>query len=103
MKMMMTVSLPHHMFNVAAKDGSVMSKFNAAIEAVKPEATYFMSLDGKRSIILIVDLPDASKIPWLCEPWFLAFEADVSIQPVATPEDFAHADFATIAKQWVVA
>src|ERR1700730_5693406 len=32
--------------------------------------------------MLIVDLPDPSKIPALAEPWFLTFEADVEFRVV---------------------
>jgi hypothetical protein len=47
------------------------------LEASKPEAAYFTEQNGQRGTVLIVDLPDPSKIPVLAEPWFLTFQADV--------------------------
>lgn len=96
----MTVKMPHHTFNAAMQDGESEKMLNDCIANAKPEATYFLALDGLRTVIMIVNLESASGIPKLCEPWFLSFEADVEIQPVATPEDFEHADFAGIAAKW---
>ena len=100
MRMILTARIPHHTFNAAMKDGTAVKKLNDIIGSCQPEATYMMSLDGLRTVVLIVDLPDPSQLPSLCEPWFLGFEADVEIQPVATPEDFAKADFDGIASRW---
>jgi hypothetical protein len=36
--------------------------------------------------MLIVDLPDPSKIPALAEPWFLTFEADAEFRVVMSPD-----------------
>ncbi len=44
-----------------------------------------------RSALLFMELKDASQIPAIAEPWFLAFDASVDIQPVMTPEDLRKA------------
>ena len=44
--------------------------------------------------MLIVDLPDPSKIPALAEPWFSGFEADVEFHVVMTPDDLKKAGIA---------
>jgi hypothetical protein len=44
-----------------------------------------------RAGLLILDLKDPSQIPALAEPWFLAFNATVELQPVMTPADLAKA------------
>jgi hypothetical protein len=36
-------------------------------------------------------MQDASEIPTIAEPWFLAFNAAIEIHPVMRPEDLARA------------
>jgi hypothetical protein len=49
---------------------------------------------------MIVDLADPSKIPALAEPWFLSFNADVSIHVVMSPEDLGRSGLEALAKKW---
>ena len=77
MRILLNVKFPHQPFNAAVKNGTAGSKLSLILEAIKPEAVYFTEQNGQRGAMLIVDLPDPSKIPALAEPWFLTFEADV--------------------------
>jgi hypothetical protein len=100
MKILLNVKIPHQKFNAAVKDGSAGAKLNKILDAIKPEAVYFTDQDGCRSAVLVVDLPDASKIPALAEPWFLTFEADVQVRVVMTPEDLKKSGLDEIGKKW---
>ncbi len=100
MRIMMNVKFPHGPFNEAVKKGSIGEKMKRLLEATKPEAAYFTEQNGRRSAVLIVDLPDASKIPALAEPWFLTFEADVEFRIVMTPADLEKSGLDTIGKKW---
>jgi hypothetical protein len=100
MKVLMFVKMPHRQFNAAVKDGSAGSKLNRILEATKPEAVYFTEQHGQRGAVLVVDMPDASKIPALAEPWFLTFEADVEFHVAMTPEDLKKGGLDEIGKRW---
>ena len=49
---------------------------------------------------MIVDVPDASKIPALAEPWFLTFNADVQFHAVMTPADLEKAELDKLGRKW---
>ena len=98
--MLLIATLPHHTFNAAVKDGSVGAKMDKILNAIKPESVHFTEIRGKRTAVMIVDLPDASKITSLAEPWFLTFEADVQLHPVMTPEDLQRGGLDNLGKQW---
>jgi hypothetical protein len=100
MRVLLNVKIPHQQFNAAVKDGTVGSKLAQILEATKPEAAYFTEQDGQRGAVLIVDLPDPSKIPALAEPWFLTFEADVEFRVAMTPEDLKDAGLDALGKAW---
>jgi hypothetical protein len=100
MRVLLKVKLPVEPFNAAVKEGSAGKRIKQILDETKPEAAYFTSFDGHRSGILVVDLPDASRIPSLTEPWFLQFDAECEILPVMTPEDLAKGGLDELGKKW---
>ncbi len=57
------------------------------VEELNVEAAYFYTDDGKRTALMVVDLQDASELPRIAEPWFLAFNASVEFKPTMILED----------------
>jgi hypothetical protein len=100
MRILLNVKIPHQPFNAAVKDGTAGSKLSRILEAIKPEAVYFTEQNGQRGAVLIVDLPDPSKIPALAEPWFLTFQADVEFRVVMSPDDLKQAGLDDLGKKW---
>lgn len=100
MRVLMNVRIPHRQFNAAVKDGSAGAKLNRILEAIKPEAVYFTEQGGQRGAVLVVDMPDASRIPALAEPWFLSFEADVEFRIAMTQEDLKKGGLDEIGRKW---
>ncbi|HEY5042873.1 MAG TPA: panthothenate synthetase [Verrucomicrobiae bacterium] len=98
--MLMIVTIPHNKFNAAVKDGSAGEKIGKILEAIKPESVHFTSICGKRTAVIVVDLPDASKIPALAEPFFLTFDADVQFLPCMTPDDLKRGGLDELGKKW---
>lgn len=101
MRVMMQVTFPHESFNKAVRDETVSTKMKRILGEQKPEAVYFTDHHGRRSAVLFVDLQDASKIPWLAEPWLLTFNADIEVHPVMTPKDLDAAGLEELGKEWV--
>ncbi len=77
--------------NKLARDGRLGATVASILDDLKPEAAYFLAEQGKRTAFLIVDMEDASQIPAVAEPWFLACNASVSFQPVMVAEDLEKA------------
>jgi hypothetical protein len=100
MKVLLNVKMPHGPFNNAVKDGTAGPKLNRILDAIRPEAVYFTEQNGYRGAVLVVDLPDAAKIPALAEPWFLTFQADVEIRIAMTPDDLKAAGLDELGKKW---
>jgi hypothetical protein len=103
MRMLLRVSIPVESGNAATKAGTLGSTIEKILADLKPEAAYFIADDdGNRSGSIVFDMQDQSQIPSIAEPWFLAFNAKVSIRPVMTPQDLAKAgpSIANAAKQY---
>jgi hypothetical protein len=83
--------MPVEVANAAAKVGKLAATIDSILSDLKPEAAYFTDDRGQRAGYLFLDLKDASQIPAICEPWFLAFNAAIEIHPVMVPEDLAKA------------
>jgi hypothetical protein len=92
MRMLLQVSIPTETGNAAAKAGTLGSTMEAILAPLKPEAVYFIANDdGQRSGFVVFDMKDPSQIPAVAEPWFLAFNAKVSLRPAMIPQDLAKA------------
>ena len=97
MRMLLRVSIPVDTGNAAAKAGTLGSTIQRILADLKPEASYFMADDnGQRSGSIVFDMTDSSQIPSVAEPWFLAFNAKISLRPVMNPQDLAKADTSII-------
>ncbi|HUJ11830.1 MAG TPA: panthothenate synthetase [Verrucomicrobiae bacterium] len=100
MRILLDITIPHEPFNSLVRKGVVGQKLADILTALKPEATYFTEQDGKRGAILVVDLPNSSKIPALAEPWFVTFNADVRFRIAMTPDDLKASGLDALGKKW---
>jgi hypothetical protein len=100
MRIMLTAKMCTTKFNAAVRDGSAGMKIKRIMEEIKPEAAYFTEFGGSRTAVLIVDMPDAFKIPALAEPFFLLFDASVEFRPVMVPADLEKAGLDSLGKKW---
>ena len=91
MRFLIKVSIPVEAGNAAAKAGKLGATIQSILADLKPEAVYFTDDNGQRTGFLFLEMQDASQIPAVAEPWFLAFNASVEIHPVMVPDDLAKA------------
>lgn len=91
MRFLLKVNIPNDAGNAAARAGTLGKTIKAILDEQKPEAVYFSDDRGQRCGYLFIEMGDASQIPAFAEPWFLAFNAQIELHPVMTPDDLAKA------------
>jgi hypothetical protein len=91
MRFMLTFRIPMDKGNALTKDGKIGETLQSILEDLKPEAAYFVDVEGARGGHLIVDIDDASQLPAFAEPLFLGLGATVQANPVFTLEDIPRA------------
>ncbi|MGA9717178.1 MAG: hypothetical protein WBQ79_02775 [Acidobacteriaceae bacterium] len=92
MRMLMKVSFPVEAGNAAARKGSLGTTVKGILDELKPEAAYFVSNEfGQRCGYIVFDMKETSQIPSIAEPWFLAFNASITLTPAMNPQDLATA------------
>ena len=91
MRFLLKVNIPVDTGNAAAKAGKLGETIQSILADLKPEAVYFTDDSGQRTAYIFLEMQDASQIPAIAEPWFLAFNAGIEFHPVMVPEDLAKA------------
>lgn len=91
MRFLLKVNIPVESGNAAAKAGELGAIIKSILAEQKPEAAYFAATNGQRTGFIFLDMKDASQIPAIAEPWFLAFNAAIEFYPVMVPGDLAKA------------
>lgn len=87
MRALARISIPVESGNRAIKDKKIGPLIERAVKRWKPEAMYFTSFDGRRTAIIVFDLPDSSDMVSFAEPFFNELDADVQITPVMNGDD----------------
>src|SRR6185369_14065250 len=91
MRFLVKVNIPVEAGNEVAKAGKLGTTIQSILADLNPEAVYFTDDKGQRTAFLFLEMQDASQIPAIAEPWFLAFNAHIEFHPVMVPDDLAKA------------
>ncbi len=100
MKMLVNVICPIEPFNTMVRNGTAGEIIGRVIDEIKPESIYFTEIEGNRGAIMVVEVPDASAIPSIVEPWFLNFEANCEFSIAMTPDDLMRANLTELGDKW---
>jgi hypothetical protein len=87
MRMLLLAQISTESGNEALKNDSLPHTLRATLDRINPESTYFCLLDGKRTIITVFDLKQASDLPSIAEPILMAGDVSLSVVPCMTREE----------------
>jgi hypothetical protein len=87
MRMMLKTQLNVDAGNMAIADGSIAAVLGSVMEICKPEASYFLTESGLRTVYVIFDMTAPEQVPQIAEPLFHAFGASVEIRPVMVADE----------------
>ncbi len=91
MRFMLKAVMDTEKANAAAKAGSLGKTIQGIVAELKPEAAYFTDDHGKRTAYIFFDMRDASQIPAVAEPWFMALNAHIEFHAAMNADDLAKA------------
>jgi len=91
MRMMLRFSIPVETGNEAVRNGTLGATLQGILAEIKPEAAYFTEENGERTGYVFFDMNKSSELPAIAEPFFLAFNAKITVRPAMTPQDLADA------------
>jgi hypothetical protein len=92
MRMLLKAVLPNEPANSMIRNGTFEPTLKKALGDLKPEAAYFVATDnGERCGLIFFDMKESSELPKVAEPFFLAFNAQVTVRPAMNAQDLAAA------------
>ncbi len=91
MRFLCEITLPAASGNASIKNGMLFHQLQKIFDDLKPEAMYFGIMNGQRTMYMVFDIPSADKLPWTFEPFWLDWNADITITPVMDRSDMEKA------------
>lgn len=87
MRFLIRAKIPADSGNKMIQDPDFLKKLEDYINKVKPEASYFMPIEGQRTGLFIVNLESNDQVPAVAEPLFQWWGANVDVIPIMNFDD----------------
>jgi hypothetical protein len=87
MRMLIKASIPVEQGNASISDGSLPRVVQHFLETQRPEAVYFLTEHGRRTMLAVFDLESPAAIPVIAEPFFMHLDAAVEFTPVMNVQE----------------
>ena len=82
MRFLIRAKTPTDAGNKVVQDPNFLTKLGEYMNKVKPEAAYFMPIEGHRAGAFIVNVESNEQIPAIVEPLFQWWGANIDVVPV---------------------
>ena len=87
LRVLVRAMIPVSAGNKMVKDPNFLKNLEDYLKKFNCEASYFIEVNGIRTMVLVLDLPGTEMIPDLVEPLFQGYDANVEIHPAMNLED----------------
>lgn len=87
MRFLIRTRIPTEPGNKMIQDPDFLKKLEDYMNKVKPEASYFMPIEGQRSCAFIVNAERNEQLPAMVEPLWQWMGANVDVIPVMNFDD----------------
>jgi hypothetical protein len=87
MRFLVRAKIPAEDGNKMVQDPNFLKNLEEYMNKVKPEAAYFLPLDGDRAMAFILNIDNNYEVPSLVEPLFQRMGAKVEVIPVMNFDD----------------
>jgi hypothetical protein len=87
MRVLVRAKIPIDAGNKMVQDPNFLKNLEQYMNKVKPEAAYFMPIDGDRAMAFIININNDYEMPSIVEPLFQEMGAKVEVVPVVNFDD----------------
>ncbi|HZA68520.1 MAG TPA: hypothetical protein VE548_02395 [Nitrososphaeraceae archaeon] len=91
MRVLVRAMIPTAAGNKMVKDPNFLKNVEDYIKKFNCESSYFIEVNGNRTMVLVLDLPSPDMMPAIVEPLFQGFDANVEIHPAMNLDDLKKA------------
>jgi hypothetical protein len=100
MKMLLKVVFPTEPFNSFVKKGTAGKTLEKIMGELKPQEAHFTLSDGKRCLLMVININNPGDYVKYAEPFFLQFNAGIKYEITMSPEELKAAGLEELGKKY---